>query len=162
MPVKQPVDSSRERQAILNDIGPSSAHRPNMGGLHLRLAAAVHDLKARHRAPILICLAYLASKACVAYLPIDEDLLDPTGLLLDGGANQVQCLVIDMGGIELKPNRILWRQGLAEACASDGGEIYLRHRPDRLSLQVGADAARITYLPQGRLRVGSVADKRHW
>jgi hypothetical protein len=76
------MDSCGQRQAISHDIGSASSDRPNVRRLNLRFTAAVDHLEPSNGASILICIAYMTPKTCVAHFAVHQDLDDTPFLFL--------------------------------------------------------------------------------
>ena len=150
---------ARKRQAILHNVRSTGSHGPNVRRLHLRFSAAIHHAESCHSTSVVVGLADLAAEIGVANLSIEEDLFDPSCLLLWWRSHQIQSLGIDVARIKLQTHGVFRSQGFVEAGARDRGEVGAGENPYRFAMQICADAARISDLPQGGFCIGATGKR---
>ena len=151
-----------QRKAILNDVRATRSDRPNVRGLNLGFSTAIQYAKPCHGAPVIVSLANMVAEVGLANLSIEKNLLDPSRLLRWWCFEVLDSLLIELERIKVKTNRVDWRKRFAKTGTHDRRKISLRDDADRLALQIGADATRITNFAQGRLGVGALVCKWHW
>ena len=110
-----------------------------MGGLRLRLAAAIDHPQARYGARVVVSPTSLLPEAGIANLSIYQDLHDTPLLLFFRRVQERQGLRIRMGRIQFQTYRVRGIERLRQPMTNDVAELDLGDRPNRMSLQGAAD-----------------------
>ena len=107
-----------------------------MSCLRLGLATAIDNPKSGDRTTEVVGAADLAAEGGIPDFAVDQNLLDPTLLLLGRCLQEFASIAVELPIIEIKAGRVGWCQYIIKPAPDDGSEILVGQRADGLALQI--------------------------
>ena len=132
-----------------------------MSCLRLGLATAIDNPKSGDRTTEVVGAADLAAEGGIPDFAVDQNLLDPTLLLLGRCLQEFASIAVELPIIEIKAGRVGWCQYIIKPAPDDGSEILVGQRADGLALQISSGPWRVGEGAQGCFGISAPDHKWH-